>query len=143
MTHADAVRESLLRRADAESLRGLLHSARFVNHLSPLDAPPERRGDAGAEAPTMDEMVTSVTDDRLALPIFVDHHIKMVLAARRLCRGLADDCQLGSLGVADLPRIATARFLAGPHQQRRMRRRARAARRFVSEGKLLERRLGY
>ena len=39
LTHADAVRESLLRHAGADALRGLFHSARFVQHLAPCDAP--------------------------------------------------------------------------------------------------------
>jgi hypothetical protein len=138
MTHADAVRETLLRRPDADMLRGLFQSARFVNHLTPLDAP-ERAADF--DAPSIDDMVRSVVTDELALPIFVDHHIKMVLAARRLGRALSSDAELDR--VAELPRIATARFLAGPHRQRRISRRARVSRRFVSTGKLQERLLGY
>jgi hypothetical protein len=143
LTHADAVRETLRRRLDAESLRGLLHSARFVNHLAPLDAPPERRGDRNAPAPSIDEMVEGVVDDLLALPIFVDHHIKTVLAARRLGRGLAADIELGQGDQRELPRLATARFLAGPHRQRRIRRNALVSRRFVSTGKLQKQLLGY
>ena len=43
LTHADAVRESLMRRPSADGLRGLFHSARFVQHLAVCDAPPEKR----------------------------------------------------------------------------------------------------
>lgn len=39
LTHADAVRESLLRHAGADALRGLFQGARFVQHLAPCDAP--------------------------------------------------------------------------------------------------------
>lgn len=138
LTHADAVRESLLRRPGAETLRGLFHSARFVNHLTPLDGP-ERAPDG--DPPPIDDMVRSIASDTLALPIFVDHHIKMVLAARRLCRALAADDELAPY--ADLPRIATGRFLAGPHRQRRITRRARNSRAFVSTGSLGTRLLGY
>ena len=43
LTHADAVWATLRRRPSAETLRGLFHSARFVEHERPLDLPPEQR----------------------------------------------------------------------------------------------------
>lgn len=43
LTHADAVRETLLRRPSRDALRGLFQSARFIQHLAPCDAPLEVR----------------------------------------------------------------------------------------------------
>lgn len=43
LTHADAVRESLLRRPSPEALRGLFLSARFVQHLGVCDLPATER----------------------------------------------------------------------------------------------------
>ena len=63
LTHADAVRESLKRRPSAEALRGLFHSARFIQHMTPCDledpedwpavvgrAPESEAGDGGLAA---------------------------------------------------------------------------------------------
>ena len=54
LTHADAVRESLLRRPTAEALRGLFQSARFVQHLSVCDLPPAERPVPAPAAPELD-----------------------------------------------------------------------------------------
>ncbi|MEM9489040.1 MAG: hypothetical protein AAGC55_07845, partial [Myxococcota bacterium] len=43
LTHADAVRESVRRRPSAAALRGLFHSARFIQHLAVCDLPPDER----------------------------------------------------------------------------------------------------
>jgi nitrite reductase/ring-hydroxylating ferredoxin subunit len=54
LTHADAVRESLLRRPSAEALRGLFQSARFVQHLGACDLPPAERPVPAPAAPELD-----------------------------------------------------------------------------------------
>jgi nitrite reductase/ring-hydroxylating ferredoxin subunit len=54
LTHADAVRESLLRRPSAEALRGLFQSARFVQHLGVCDLPPAERPVTAPAAPDLD-----------------------------------------------------------------------------------------
>lgn len=140
LTHADAVRETLLRRPDADNLRGLFHSARFINHLQPLDAPADHRV-AVASTPAIDELVASVVDDRFTAPIFVDHHIKTTLAARRISGALAADAELSA--EHDLPRAATARFVASSITERRIRRTTRNSKRFVATGRRQQRLLGY
>lgn len=54
LTHADAVRESLLRRPSAEALRGLFQSARFVQHLGACDLPAAERPIPAPAAPELD-----------------------------------------------------------------------------------------
>lgn len=54
VTHADAVRESLLRRPSAEALRGLFQSARFVQHTHPLDLAPAERPLPAPAPPDLD-----------------------------------------------------------------------------------------
>ncbi len=68
LTHADAVWATLRRRPSAEALRGLFHSARFVEHEHPLDLPPERRSRLGGrpldpEAPDAGTMVAVLHHD--------------------------------------------------------------------------------
>ncbi|HWN66034.1 MAG TPA: Rieske (2Fe-2S) protein, partial [Haliangium sp.] len=54
LTHADAVRASLLRRPSAEALRGLFQSARFVQHLGVCDLPAAERPIPAPASPDLD-----------------------------------------------------------------------------------------
>lgn len=54
LTHADAVRESLRRRPSADTLRGLFHSARLVQHLNVCDLPATERPVPAPAAPDLD-----------------------------------------------------------------------------------------
>jgi nitrite reductase/ring-hydroxylating ferredoxin subunit len=185
LTHADAVRESLLRRPSRDALRGLFHSARFVQHMAVCDLPageqPAERSvepvepveHAGAPAPDAADLglgralvdrdaagamaaarlglqrgspvreilIRAALSDRAALPIFVVHHVKTTMAALRLSDAMTADPELREH--ADMPVIATLRFLAHPLQERRVARRARISRVFVREGRMQTKLLGY
>lgn len=154
LTHADAVLQSVRRYPGADALRGLFHSARFIQHTRPLDGargeiPPHptrsladalQAGDAGAAMAavrhggvTDRELHRASVSDRATLPIFVAHHVKTAFAATRVAAAAG----------SDLPRVAVARFLAHPLAERRMTYRAHIARDFVREGRLHTKQLGY
>ncbi|HWM84943.1 MAG TPA: Rieske (2Fe-2S) protein [Kofleriaceae bacterium] len=141
LTHADAVRETLLRRPSADALRGLFHAARFIQHMAPLDgaeraAPPDEPPDAAA-------LCRSALGGHATVPIFVDHHVKTSFAARRLTAALRADPLLASRPDADLPLHAAARFVASPLRERRIARAAAVAREFVRHGRRHHTLLGY
>jgi nitrite reductase/ring-hydroxylating ferredoxin subunit len=143
LTHADAVRESLLRRPSAEAVRGLLHSARFIQHLHVLDLPPGARPAIERASIDRSDYRRSLVSDRFTLPIFVAHHVKTGLAALRVGDALAADPQLGVRLDRELPLLATLRFLAHPVRERRILRRAKMARTFVQEGRMHTKLIGY
>ncbi|GAB4557230.1 MAG: hypothetical protein Tsb0020_01180 [Haliangiales bacterium] len=62
LTHADAVRESLLRRPSADTLRGLFHSARFIQHSHPCDLPAAERVSRPASDPAAADAHASASD---------------------------------------------------------------------------------
>jgi len=132
LTHADAVRESLVRRPPTpETLRGLFLSARFVQHTRPLDAAqPEPAPTAALEGR---ELRRAVVGDLASRPIFLAHVIKTPFAAQRL----AD-----ATGSRE-PLVAAARLLSGRLQERRVFRRAKIARELVRRGKMHRKLLGY
>ncbi len=178
LTHADAVRESLLRHPSPKALRGLFHSARFTQHTQPLDLAAEDRDElspvgagtdadaetllraiqvadpaAGVEAARrmaggrtselVSALKTSCVNGRLALPIFVAHHIKTVMAAIRVADALRDDPLITTGLPSELPLTATVRFLCHPLKERRLVQGARVARDFVRAGKMRGNLLGY
>lgn len=152
MTHADAVRESVLRHPSAEALRGLLHSARFVQHLQPLDRS-EGRPEAWSEAagavaaiehpPDARTLAGTVLEDRFTLPIFVAHHIKVAACAGRLAGALTADAAFADRGDLGAPLAAAAALLEAPIVERRMTRRGRIARRLIRDGQMQTKLLGY
>ncbi|MEQ8985886.1 MAG: Rieske 2Fe-2S domain-containing protein [Deltaproteobacteria bacterium] len=160
LTHADAVYESLRRHKTPELLRGLFQSARFIQHLAVLDAPPspgpQRTLDEAirlqepqaAVAAVLREPATAgdILMDRAAdglavLPIFFAHRVKTAFAAVRLSDALTE--AFPERDDAHWPLAAAARFLASKLSERRVRRRVFTARTFVREGKMPRRRLGY
>lgn len=145
MTHADAVRQTLLRRAPtAHTLRALFQSARFIQHMQPLDLAADKRG-APAEPPAdlARTLLESLLTDQLVLPIFVAHHLKVVLAAERLDTAIQQDAAFSESRDLRLPLIAAARFLGHRQQERRIARMARRAHGFVHDGKPQKTLLGY
>jgi hypothetical protein len=140
LTHADAVRESLLRHPSREALRGLFHNARLTNHLSPLDGARD-----GSAAPSLKEATASfhqaMVPSRAVLPIFSAHHVKTPMAALRLSAAMESSPAFAAH--AAVPLAATARFLAAPQREQRNARRAVIAHIFVNEGKMPKRLLGY
>jgi nitrite reductase/ring-hydroxylating ferredoxin subunit len=177
LTHADAVFATLERRPTPETLRSLFHSARFIEHMHPLDLPLECRpavpwtaptapgaDDPAAEAAVSDTiaaiaaadgtaaieaalaafrlaparlagaLLDACHADLLVRPIFVDHQVKTTCAALRLTRAMAADPALAPM--AHLPVVATVRFLAHPHRERRISRAARQAAAFVRRGEM-------
>ncbi|HKE17705.1 MAG TPA: hypothetical protein VKB80_22675, partial [Kofleriaceae bacterium] len=141
LTHADAVRETLLRRPSGEGLRGLFHAARFIQHMAPLDGPAR----AAPEGPPPDAaaLCREALGGRATLPIFVDHHLKTSFAARRVTRALRGDSLFAARPDADLPLRAAARFVASPLCERRIARQAAVARDFVRSGRRQRTLLGY
>jgi nitrite reductase/ring-hydroxylating ferredoxin subunit len=81
LTHADAVRESLLRRPSADALRGLFQSARFVQHLQVCDLPAAERPIPAPAAPALD------AEDMGLVQALRDHDAAGAMAAIR--QGLA------------------------------------------------------
>lgn len=81
LTHADAVRESLVRRPSAALLRGLFHSARFVQHLGVCDLAGQERPRIAGAAPDPD------APDRGLLGALIGHDAAGAMAAARLCAG--------------------------------------------------------
>jgi hypothetical protein len=174
LTHADAVRETMLHRPTAPALRSLFQSARFIHHMAPLDLPLERRprldstpfdipgepqllaafrrhdpspalglceAALAAGRPLADWLCRASMRDLATAPIFVQHHVKMSFAARRLFRAMREDVSFAPR--ADRVLIATARFLAHPLQERRIARSTLTARQFVVDGKRQHALLGY
>ncbi len=201
LTHADAVAETLRLRPSADTLRGLFHSARFIQHMHPCDMgssdlPQEARAAAlagnigkglhGATAADLAAKLTAALERRSAdcattitaaglasidsaddvsrspianalrqhvlgdaatMPIFVTHHIKMVMAGLRLSTALKAAIDKGLLPNGrhshTLPTAAAARFIASPLRERRIARRAQIAREFVVNGQQQASLLGY
>lgn len=83
LTHADAVRESLVRRPSAEALRGLFQSARFVQHLQVCDLPAAERPIPAPAAPALD------AEDLGLVQALREHDAAGAMAAMR--QGLATD----------------------------------------------------
>lgn len=146
-TFAAAVRQAIERWDDPRRARFLFQCAAFVNLGRPMDgdAPlPEAAGD-GRAATVIDAIARKDGDatvaaaracladggegidaleaavhelllsDPLVVPIFVAHAVKTALAGIEETRAL--HCDDG----ADLPLLASLRFLAGPHRERRVR----------------------
>jgi len=160
-THAAAVRHAVERWNDPRRWRLLFHSAAFVNLGRPMDGAaglPDAAGD-GSAASVMDalarqdpeaavacaiaflasdaaleELESPLHDlllaDPLVRPIFVAHAVKTLLAALEEHRALA-----GADG-ADLPLLASLRFLATPHSERRVRQLVNTSIRWVVEGQI-------
>jgi len=144
LTHADAVHATERRRPSADTLRGLFHGARFVQHTHVLDlAAAARRPAPRAEPGLAARLIADLGADRFTLPIFVDHQIKTTLAAERISAALAADPVFAGRSDLDLPLVATARFAAHPLRERSFAQRARHARTFVRAGRLHEKLLGY
>lgn len=160
LTHADAVHRTLLDEPSPELLRGLFHSARFVQHLAPLDAArieanpedlatavrakrPEAAVAAVNAAPedAAEVLLELAFEGRAVLPIFYAHCVKTTRAAERLTEALT--AAFPERDDHHLPLAAAARFIASPLTERRMRRRVFTARTFVREGKMPRSRLGY
>lgn len=78
----------------------------------------------------------------LTLPIFVQHHVKTVLAAQRLTDALRADALTRESGW-ELPWMGVTRFLAHRHRERRLGNAVRIARDFVQDGKMRGNLLGY
>ncbi len=142
LTHADAVRETLLRRASADALRGLFHSARFIHHMAPLDRSTDRAAPSGP-APDAAALCRESLGGRATIPIFVDHHVKTSFAARRIAAALHADQMFSARADVDLPLHAAARFVASPLRERRISRVAAVAREFVRKGRRQRTLLGY
>jgi nitrite reductase/ring-hydroxylating ferredoxin subunit len=142
LTHGDAVRETLLRHPSAATLRGLFHSARFIQHMAPLDLPPDRRP-APLPPPDPDALCRSTFTDLAVVPIFVMHHIKTSFAARRLTAALAADPLFASRPDRALPLSAAARFIDAPLRERRIARASSIAQTFVRTGRRHHALLGY
>jgi nitrite reductase/ring-hydroxylating ferredoxin subunit len=87
LTHADAVRESLLRRPSADALRGLFQSARFVQHLQVCDLPAAERPIPAPAAPELD------AEDLGLVQALREHDAAGAMAAMR--QGLATDAGAG------------------------------------------------
>jgi hypothetical protein len=143
LTHADAVHETLLRRPSAEALRGLFHSARFVQHLNPLDRPVDRRAAPPAQPPDAAALCRASLGGHATVPILIDHHLKTSFAARRVTAALRLDPQFAGRTDCDLPLHAAARFVASPLRERRISRQAAVARDFVRHGRRQKTLLGY
>ncbi len=154
LTYADATRALLLRRP-SEALLGCLRvGARFVQHLAPLDGPAPEASDAtGSLVEALDardearaialarsrplseltpEFHLDVVSDRMTRPIFVAHHVKVVVAALQLTEAAELDSDLRPH--ARLALEGTVRWLCHPIRERRLRQNAHVARRFVREG---------
>lgn len=160
-THAAAVRHAVSRWDDPRRWRLLFHSAAFVNLGQPMDGSPvlpEPEGDGTArsvmdsiarhdanatvaaaraflaadrdlaelEAPLHDLLMS----DPLVRPIFVAHAVKTVLAGLEEHRAL-----IGEPG-ADYPLLASLRFLAAPHTERRLRGIVNTQIRWVVDGQI-------
>ena len=143
LTHADAVRETLLRRPTADALRGLFHSARFIQHMAPLDRKPASRVAPTGPAPDAKALCRESLGGHATVPIFIDHHVKTSFAARRIDTALRADPLFAARTDVDLPLHAAARFVASPLRERRIARDASVARNFVREGRRQRTRLGY
>ncbi len=143
LTHADAVRETLLRRPSADALRGLFHSARFIQHMTPLDRAVERCAAPSGRAPDAKALCRAALGGHATVPIFVDHHVKTSFAARRIDAALRADALFAGRADVDLPLHAAARFVASPLRERRIARQASVARDFVREGRRQRTLLGY
>jgi hypothetical protein len=94
-----------------------------------------------AGRPLADWLCRASFRDLATAPIFVQHHVKMAFAARRLFRAMREDAAFASR--ADRTLIATARFLAHPLQERRIARTTITARQLVVDGKRQHALLGY
>jgi nitrite reductase/ring-hydroxylating ferredoxin subunit len=143
LTHADAVRETLLRRPSRDALRGLFHAARFIQHMAPLDRRADRRAAPEGPPPDAAALCRAALGGHATLPIFVDHHVKTSAAARRLTSALGGDPLFSTRADADLPLRAAARFVASPLRERRIARQASVARDFVRRGRRQQALLGY
>ena len=144
LTHADAVRETLVRRPSADALRGLFHSARFIHHMAPLDRSAEGPHPAPAgPPPDAAALCRESLGGRATVPIFVDHHVKTSFAARRLTAALHADPLFAARADVDLPLHAAARFVASPLRERRISRAAAVARELVRNGRRQRTLLGY
>ncbi len=143
LTHADAVRETLLRRPSADALRGLFHAARFIQHMAPLDRPADGRAAPAGPAPDAAALCRESLGGRATVPIFVDHHVKTSFAARRVTAALHADQMFAARADVDLPLHAAARFVASPLRERRLSRQAAVAREFVRKGRRQRTLLGY
>jgi hypothetical protein len=143
LTHADAVRETLLRRPSADALRGLFQSARFIQHMAPLDRSTDGRAAPTVPAPDAVALCRESLGGHATLPIFVDHHVKTSFAARRIAAALRADPLFAARTDVDLPLHAAARFVASPLRERRIARLASVARDFVREGRRQRTLLGY
>jgi nitrite reductase/ring-hydroxylating ferredoxin subunit len=142
VTYADAVRETLRRRPSPEARRGLFFAARFVQHTGALDG--ERTGCSdGPSEPPGEADLWRIAFAGGATPIFFAHRVKTTAAALRLHRAMDADRQLAGRRDRATPLLASLRYLEAPIDERRNRRRAVAARRFVVDGSRLESRLGY
>ena len=160
-THAAAVRLAVARWNDPRCWRLLFHSAAFVNLGRAMDGDgslPAASGDglargvlealaredadatvAAARAllesgEPLDALEAGLKDlllaDPLVRPIFVAHAVKTALAALEEHHALA-----GEIG-AELPLLATLRFLARPHRERRLRELVGTSLRWVVDGRM-------
>lgn len=160
-THAAAVRHAVERWNDPRRWRLLFHSAAFVNLGRPMDGIeelPEPAGD-GSAASVMDAIARRdaraavacaraflasgapleqleaplhelLLSDPLVRPIFVAHAVKTTLAALEEHRALA-----GEAG-AEYALLASLRFLASPHSERRVRQAVHTSIRWVVDGQI-------
>ena len=99
------------------------------------------------DPPTFAEALrTSCLFTPLTRPIFVQHHVKTVLAAERLAGALAAD-PLVTAGDGPgrwmTPWLGTVRWLAHRHRERRVRDAVRWASAFVQRGEMRGNLLGY
>jgi nitrite reductase/ring-hydroxylating ferredoxin subunit len=144
LTHADAVHETEKRRPSSQTLRALFHSARFIQHTQVLDRTREEHSAIPPPDPDLAQRsVRALTSEQFTMPIFVDHHIKTVMAAKRVTEALETDPLFASRPDRQLALAASARFASGRLRERRINRRTLHARSFVREGKLHKKRLGY
>ncbi len=159
LTYAEATFQLLRRRPSDSLLRALRYGARFIQHMAPLDGPPEVVAEEPETDPTADlaavldqrdvgaarrlartsplaelrrAIESDMLGDRLTRQIFVAHHIKTGAAALRLAEAAATDPDLASW--SRRPLEGTVRWLCHPMRERRIARNARIAERFVRQG---------
>ena len=160
-TFSAAVRQAIGRWDDPRRARFLFQAVAFVNLGRPMDGRgvvPDAAGD-GSTAAVIDAIVSKDGDravsaaraclhggegldaleravhelllsDPLVVPIFVAHAVKTALAGIEETRALAGDDD------ADYPLLASLRFLAGPHRERRVRDVVGTSVRWVVDGKI-------
>lgn len=100
LTHADAVRETLRRRPSADALRGLFHSARFVQHLHVCDLPSEQR-------PSIPDAVSASSAEEPDLGLWRAVHENDPSAAMAAIRSGLRPERMGEVALAQTPIAAT------------------------------------